>query len=153
MSRVGPLTHQDLEEALPLFAGYQRFYGMAQPDRERNRQFFRRFLDPSEDGLLLGAWEGGELVGFACLYWTFSSIHASEIVLLSDLFVREDGRGKGLGRSLIQASADVARRRGAHHLEWLTASDNVGAQKLYDTVGASKSSWLGYEIDTGRPGT
>ena len=151
MNRIGPMTDQDLEEALPLLAGYQRFYGVAQPDDERNLRFFRRFLDPSEDGLLLGVWDGSELVGFACLYWTFSSVHASEIVLLSDLFVRQEQRGKGLGRSLIQASAEVARRRGAHHLEWLTASDNIAAQQLYDTVGASKSPWLGYEIHTGGP--
>ena len=49
------MTETDLETALPLFAGYQRFY-RAEPDDVRNRSFFRRFLEPSDDGLLLGAW-------------------------------------------------------------------------------------------------
>jgi hypothetical protein len=35
---------------------------------ERNRAFFSRFVAPSEDGLLLGAWREGALVGYACLY-------------------------------------------------------------------------------------
>ena len=75
-TRVAPLREADLPAALPLIAGYQRFY-QAEPDDERNLEFFGRFIAPSEDGLLLGAWVGGELVGFACLYWTFSSTRAA----------------------------------------------------------------------------
>src|SRR3989442_1018505 len=97
--RVEPLGEQDLDAVIPLIAGYQRFYG-AVPDDARNRSFFRRFLPPSEDGLLLGAWSREELVGFATLYWTFSSTEAAEAVLMNDLFVRPDRRGMGIGRAL-----------------------------------------------------
>jgi len=148
MMSVIPLDEQDLDAAMPLIAGYQRFYGVADPDDERNRKFFRRFLAPSQDGLLLGAWEDGELVGFATLYWTFSSTHAAEVVLMNDLFVQEPWRGKGVGRALIEASVAVARERGARHLEWLTAVDNEVAQRLYDRTDAERSAWLGYEIVT-----
>ena len=147
---IRPMTETDLETALPLFAGYQRFY-RAEPDDVRNRSFFRRFLQPSDDGQLLGAWVDGELVGFATLYWTFSSTAAAEIVLMNDLFVQPGLRGKGVGRALIEASARVARERGAHHLEWLTATDNHAAQGLYDRMGASQSAWFGYEIALEQP--
>jgi GNAT superfamily N-acetyltransferase len=146
MHDVRPIQAPELEEALPLLAGYQRFYGVERPDDDRNRAFFGRFVAPSDDGLLLGGWAAGEMAGFANLYWTFSSISAAEIVLLSDLFVRDEARGRGLGKALIEASIDVARERGAHHLEWLTAADNVRAQRLYEAVGAERSEWLGYEI-------
>jgi GNAT superfamily N-acetyltransferase len=145
---IRPIDEDWYERVLPLIAGYQRFY-LAEPDGERNRMFFRRFLDPSDDGLLLGAWVDGELIGFTCLYWTFSSVNAAEIVLLSDLFVDPDVRGKGVGRALIEAAVEVARDRGARHVEWLTAQDNVTAQRLYDTTGAERSPWFGYEIPTG----
>src|SRR5262245_8008766 len=143
--RVEPLTAADYEQVLPLIAGYQRFYG-AEPDETRNRAFFRRFLAPSDDGLLLGSWVGADLVGFACLYWTFSSINAAEIVYLSDLFVANERRGEGIGRALIEACVEAARGRGADHLEWLTAIDNRDAQYLYERVGAERSAWFGYEI-------
>src|SRR5881392_2245951 len=106
--RVGPLKQGDLEAALPLFAGYQRFYE-AEPDDERNRRFFARFLEPSEDGLVLGAWVGDELVGFACLYWTFSSTRAAEVALMNDLFVAEGHRGQGIGHALIDGAVEAAR--------------------------------------------
>jgi GNAT superfamily N-acetyltransferase len=146
--RVAPLAEGDLPAALPLIAGYQRFYGVEHPDDERNLAFFRRFVAPSDDGLLLGAWDEGRLAGFATLYWTFSSTHAAEVVLMNDLFVADDARGGGIGRALIEASVDVARRREARHLEWLTAIDNRAAQQLYERMGAERSAWFGYEIET-----
>jgi GNAT superfamily N-acetyltransferase len=144
---VRPISRQELDELLPLVAGYQRFYG-AEPNTERNRTFFSRFLHPSDEGLLLGAWEDGGLAGFATLYWFFSSTKAADSVLMNDLFVREDVRGGGVGRALINSALDEARRRGAAHLEWFTAPDNLRAQRLYDSIpGATRSTWLAYEID------
>jgi GNAT superfamily N-acetyltransferase len=146
---VRPIRPEELEDALPLIAGYQTFYGAA-PDEDRNRRFFSRFLHPSDEGLLLGAWVGHALVGFATLYWFFSSTKAADAVLMNDLFVRADVRGGGIGRALIASALDEARKRGAAHLEWLTAPDNAVAQRLYDSVpGAGRSTWIAYEIEAG----
>ena len=129
-----------------MIGDYQRFYEVADPDAERNRSFFRRFLAPSDDGLLLAARVDGNLAGYACLYWTFSSTSAEEVVLMNDLYVAEQHRGNGIGRALIDAAAAVARDRGAGHLEWATALDNEQAQRLYDSTGAERSVWFTYEL-------
>jgi GNAT superfamily N-acetyltransferase len=148
---VRPLRREELEEALPLIAGYQRFY-LAEPDDDRNLSFFSRFLEPSEEGLLLGAWADGRLVGFATIYWTHSSSKAADIGLMNDLFVAEGVRGRGVGEGLIRASADAARDRGKAHLEWYTATDNERAQRLYDRLPeAERSAWYAYEIDLAPP--
>jgi GNAT superfamily N-acetyltransferase len=144
---IAPLTVGELEELLPLIAAYQRFYEVEQPDDGRNRDFFRRFLAPSEDGMLLRAREdGGPILGYACLYWHFSSLAAAEAVLMNDLYVAEEARGRGVGRALIEASTAVARERDAHQLEWATAPDNRTAQRLYDRTGAERSEWISYEL-------
>lgn len=143
-----PIRRQELEELLPLVDGYQRFYG-AEPNAERNGRFFSRFLHPSDEGLLLGAWANGGLVGFATLYWFHSSTKAADTVLMNDLFVREDVRGGGIGRALIQAALDEARQRGAGHLEWYTGPDNLAAQRLYDSLpGVRRSTWHAYEVES-----
>ena len=85
--RIGPVTPDEYEAFLPLLGDYQVFY-LAAPNEERNRAYFRRFLAPSDYGLLIGAWDGDDAVGFTCLYFTGSSISAKEIVLLSDLLVK-----------------------------------------------------------------
>ena len=144
---VRPLRADELEAALPLIAGYQRFYE-AEPDHDRNREFFARFIEPSDQGLLLGAWVEGELVGFATMYWFHSSTLAADTTLMNDLFTSEHARGKGVGRALIDACLAVTRDRGGAHLEWYTAPDNRTAQRLYDSFpGAERSTWYAYEVE------
>lgn len=143
---IAPIAAEEFEELLPLIAAYQRFYEVEEIDEERNRAFFRRFLAPSEDGLLLGARSEGKLVGYTCLYWHFSSLEACESVLMNDLFVTESARGQGVGRALIEATAKVARERGVPFVEWSTAPDNHTAQLLYDSTGAERTEWFSYEL-------
>jgi GNAT superfamily N-acetyltransferase len=144
--RIEPVSSPQLEALLPMIAAYQRFYEVEDVNEERNRAFFSRFLAPSENGMLLGAWRDDELVGYACLYWHFTSLVPAQTVLLNDLYVAEGQRGKGIGRALIEASAQVARERSAHHLEWATQPDNKTAQRLYDSTGAERNEWVEYEL-------
>ncbi|HSS34080.1 MAG TPA: GNAT family N-acetyltransferase [Solirubrobacterales bacterium] len=143
---IAPVSVEQYEELLPLIAAYQRFYEVEEIDEERNSDFFRRFLAPSDDGLLLGARAEDRFLGYACLYWHFSSLSAEDAVLMNDLFVEPNARGRGVGRALIEAAAEVARERGAAYLEWSTAPDNHTAQRLYDSTGAERSEWLEYEL-------
>src|SRR5215218_574482 len=99
--RIEPATEAQYETLLPMIAAYQEFYEADDIREERNRSFFRRFLSPSDDGMLIAAWRGEELVGYTCLYWTFSSVSAIETVLMNDLFVDPAARGTGVGRGLI----------------------------------------------------
>jgi GNAT superfamily N-acetyltransferase len=145
-TRVEPITAAQLELLLPLIAAYQRFYEVDEVDEGRNRAFFARFVPPSEDGMLLGAWRDRELAGYACLYWHFTSLVPAETVLMNDLYVVERFRSQGFGRALIEASAAVARDRGAHRLEWATQPTNLTAQRLYDATGAERSEWVEYEL-------
>ncbi len=146
--RIEPITIEQFERLLPLIAAYQRFYEADDISEDRNRAFFRRFLAPSEDGMLVGAWRmpDEELVGYSCMYWHFSSTLAVETVLMNDLFVDAGARGEGVGRALIGACAAVARERGAPRLEWSTAPSNATAQRLYDSTGAERSTWIEYEL-------
>ena len=144
---VRPATADDLGALLELIAGYQRVYAATAQEDERNARFFTRFLDPSDAGLLLVApGEDGAPAGYATLYWTFSSVSATDVVLLNDLYVRHEARGTGVGEALVAASVAVARDRGASHVRWFTTLDNRRAQRLYDRLGTARSAWFEYEI-------
>jgi GNAT superfamily N-acetyltransferase len=145
--RIEPIAAEQMDDLLPLIAAYQRFYEVEEVDDERNRNFFFRFLAPSDDGMLIGAWHEDELLGYACLYWTFTSLVPAEMVLMNDLYVVPESRGKGIGRALIEASAAIARKRGAHHLQWVTAPDNETAQRLYDSTDAHREASIEYELE------
>lgn len=145
--RIEPISESQFETLVPMIAAYQGFYEADDICTDRNRSFFRRFVAPSDDGMLIGAWRDEGLLGYACLFWHFSSTRAVETVLMNDLYVDVRARGQGVGRALIEASAAVARERGAHQLEWATRPDNATAQRLYDSTGAERSTWIEYELD------
>jgi GNAT superfamily N-acetyltransferase len=152
---VRPATAAELGLLLPLVADYQRFYAGSARDEAHNAAFFGRFVAPSDAGLLIGAFEehegGGPPAGYTCLYWTFSSVSATDVVLLNDLYVRPERRGSGVAQALVAAAVDVARERGTSHVRWFTALDNRRAQRLYERLGAQRTAWFEYEIPIGTP--
>ena len=79
--------------------------------------------------------------------WTWQTLDAARIGVLNDLYVVPDARGAGVGRSLIEHCRGLCRQRAAAKLVWETAPDNETAQRLYDGIGAERSTWLTYEID------
>jgi GNAT superfamily N-acetyltransferase len=145
-AQVRPAAREDLVALLAQIADYQRLYAGSPRSDEHNERFFARFLAPSDDGLLLIATAGDAPAGYATLYWTFSSVSATEVVLLNDLYVAPEHRGAGVGEALVAATVAVARERGASHVRWFTTLDNRRAQRLYERLGAQRSAWFEYEI-------
>jgi ribosomal protein S18 acetylase RimI-like enzyme len=65
---------------------------------------------------------------------------------MNDLYVAPSARGTGLAEDLIKACLEESRRRGAGHLTWQTAKDNVRAQRVYERVGAMREEWIDYSL-------
>lgn len=63
-------------------------------------------------------------------YWT-----ARPEVLVDDLYVTPDARGRGHGRALLRAAIAAAREQGAGHLELTTTDQDVAALGLYRAEG------------------
>jgi len=141
---VGP---NDVADLMPMLRAYCDFYRVA-PSDERLRALVSALIDNPADGLQLIARSDGTPVGFATIYWTWQTLDAARVGVLNDLYVTREARGAGVGRALIERCRAHCRDRGAEKLVWETAPDNVTAQRLYDGIGAVKSSWLAYELDT-----
>ena len=89
----------------------------------------------------------GAAIGFATVCWKWSSLRASRIAVMEDLFVAPEARGQGAADTLIRACADRAREHGAPVITWLTAPDNHRAQAVYSRVGATSDTFLEYELE------
>lgn len=128
-----PATLTDLETLVSLFEGYRAFYEQA-PDPELARQFLSERLALGDSVIYLAEREGTAL-GFVQLYPIFSSTQCRRLWLLNDLFVRPEGRGKGVARQLMAAARNHAEATGACGLELATARSNSTAQRLYQSLG------------------
>ncbi|HEX8084654.1 MAG TPA: GNAT family N-acetyltransferase [Solirubrobacteraceae bacterium] len=145
---IHPATQDDLGDVLPLFAAYQRFYAGRARDDEHNRAFLTRFVEPGDDGLLLIARDPdtNDALGFANLYWTFSSVAAEPHAVMNDLFVSDAARGTNVGHALIEAAARAAKDRGHERMSWQTAVNNRRAQRLYERFDGERTIWFEYEV-------
>ena len=142
ISRVAP---EDLDELLPLVRAYCNFYEASPSDADLIRLSRALIDDPEREGLqLIARASGGEGVGFATIYWSWSTTDAARIGVMNDLFVAERARGGGVAERLIEACRVECAGRGARRLTWQTAPDNARAQAVYDRVDATRESWVDY---------
>jgi len=145
---IEPVTSSNLDEVLPLIREYQAFYKVSDISDARNKTFFSQFSDSSQFGCQFIYRDSGLVVGFATVYFTFTSTIAKKVAVLNDLYTLPTHRGKGVGRALIEHCHHYAEQNNAARLQWITAPDNERAQRLYDSMKTSKSSWHHYTYNT-----
>jgi GNAT superfamily N-acetyltransferase len=139
----------DLDELLPLMRGYCDFYETSPSDDDLLALSRALIADPEREGLQLLARDvDGRAVGFATLYWSWSTTEACRLAVMNDLFLTEDARGQGLAEALIGACQAQCAGQGARRLTWQTAQDNRRAQSVYDRVGATREQWVDYWLRT-----
>ena len=146
--RIEPVGEADLGELLPLVRAYCDFYGVAPSDDALLALSRALIADPEREGVqLIARDDGGRAVGFATLFWTWSTASAARVGTMNDLFVDASARGSGAAEALIAACVERARARGAIRVEWQTALDNHRAQAVYERVGGKREEWVDYSLD------
>lgn len=146
---IAPVAEADLPDLLPLMRAYCDFYEVAPGDEELLAMSRALIADPEREGIQLIARDDvGAAIGFATIFWTWSTLSASRIAVMNDLFVTPAARGAGTARALIDACLDRARRHGAGSLAWQTARENARARALYEGIGARREEWIDYSLET-----
>ena len=79
---------------------------------------------------------GGRPAGFALFFHNFSTFLAKPGIYLEDLYVKQELRGKGVGRALLAHLASLALRRGCGRFEWAVLDWNEPAIGFYKSLGA-----------------
>jgi GNAT superfamily N-acetyltransferase len=144
---IADVTESDLPELLPLMRGYCDFYEVDPADEDLLALARTLIGDPDQGVQLIARDDAGAAVGFATIFWTWSTLSASRLGVMNDLFVSEGARGGGAADALIAACVERCRERGATELAWQTAHTNLRAQAVYDRVGATRDErWLDYSL-------
>jgi GNAT superfamily N-acetyltransferase len=137
------VTPEDYAQWLPLWEGYNCFYGRPVFPSEITKMTWSRFFDAYEPVHALVAERDGQLLGLVHYLFHRSTIHIAPVCYLQDLFTNEAARGQGIGRALIEAVYEQARIAESPRIYWQTHESNVTAMKLYDKV-AERSGFVVY---------
>jgi GNAT superfamily N-acetyltransferase len=142
---IRPIARADHPHWLPLWDGYNAFYGRSGPTAlapEITQATWSRFFDDAEPVHALVAERGEELLGIAHYLFHRSTTLLAPICYLQDLFTVQAARGRGVGRALIEAVYERARNAGSARVYWQTHETNATARALYDQV----AQWYGFIV-------
>jgi GNAT superfamily N-acetyltransferase len=145
---VSRVTEEDLADLLPLMRGYSDFYEVDPSDDALLALARALIADPEHEGTqFIARDDAGAPLGFATVYWMWSTSRAERIGIMNDLFTAPQARRQGVGEALIQRCLEAVRERGAALLQWQTARDKHTAQALYERVGGIREEWYDYYLE------
>ena len=137
---IRPACEADLER---LDAGLRRLSeGLGDDHRARIGDLRRAGFGAMPSFRALIAETGDTLMGLALFSPVFSTMRGTAGLYVSDLWVAEEARGRGLGQGLLTAAArEAGTLWGAHFLRLVVYDNNPAAQRFYRR--------LGFSTDTG----
>lgn len=96
---------------------------------------------------VLMAEDHGAVVGFALFFHNFSTFGGRPGIYLEDLFVVPEARGKGHGKALLCALAQLAVERNCCKVEWSVLNWNTPSIEFYESLGARPmDEWSVYRL-------
>ena len=137
MLTIRPIRRQDHSQWLPLWEGYNAFYGRSGAtalDPAITAMTWSRFFDGYEPVHAMVAEREGSLLGLTHYLFHRSTTAIGPNCYLQDLFTLAAARGQGVGRALIEGVVERAREAGAARVYWQTHESNAAGRLLYDKV-------------------
>ncbi|MED4905389.1 GNAT family N-acetyltransferase [Parageobacillus thermoglucosidasius] len=145
---IRPVTKNDIPQLLDLMCQYiVDFYKRPRPSKDSLSNLVNNLIDNPREGLQFVAEKDNELIGFATLYFTYSTLNVKRQAILNDLFVIPEMRRKKIGERLFLTCLSYIRENNFVGMVWETAKDNYVAQSLYKKMGGIQSEWIHYEIN------
>jgi len=143
---IRPVRLPDDKNAILSFIdGMQQFEHALEPDRRIDATVAEEFFTVTfarlraRGGVALAYEEQGSPVGWAVVYRDENDVYVQsderQFALISELFVVEAARGRGIGKTLIAACEEWARDQGLNVVMINVLRDNRRAEKIYRAAG------------------
>ena len=126
-----------IEQVGELFDLYRQFYKY-ESNLIESTNYIKDRIKNNESIIFIAINDANEAIGFVQLYETFGSLDLGKIIILYDLYVKEDHRKNNIGRQLMIRSHEYAKKIKAKRIQLSTAIDNFIGQSLYESLGYVK---------------
>lgn len=148
---VAPVEPRHVEALAALLEEMDRHYGGTEfePREQRSAQITDALFGEVPAGFVLLGWEDEQLVGLASYSFLWPAAGVTRSLYLKELYVSQARRRQGIGRKLMDALFDVARKHGCSRVEWTTDQESAGAQRFYANLEVPVNTGkLFYRVET-----
>lgn len=132
-------TANDLPHLADLLAELFTLESDFRPDRNKQLSGLRLILDTPALGQLFVLRVAGKVAGMANALITISTSEGERVLLLEDVIVDSEHRGRGLGSCLVEHVLNWAREQGMTRVTLLADRDNQVALDFYSKLGFENS--------------
>lgn len=132
-------TPEELPQMADLLAELFMLESDFQPETDKQLRGLRLILENPQMGQLFVIRDGATVAGMANALITVSTAEGGRVLLLEDVIVSCDYRGKGLGRRLVEHVCDWARDQGITRVTLLADRENQPALNFYRNLGFEPS--------------
>jgi GNAT superfamily N-acetyltransferase len=133
---IRPAERSDCQTICDLIYGLAIYEKLADKAVATPGDIERDLFGPNPVIRVLIAEDEGEAIGFALFFRSYSTFLGRPGIYLEDLYVREEHRGRGIGKALLGAVAEIAIAEGAGRFEWSVLDWNEPAIGFYKKMGA-----------------
>jgi GNAT superfamily N-acetyltransferase len=130
----------DLDAMTDLLVGLFALEHDFAPDPGRQRAGLARCLAEPARARLFVARLAGRVVAMANVQIGISTAEGGEVLMVEDVVVAADLRGRGIGRAILRHALDWGAARGMTRATLLTDHDNQAAQAFYASMGFAPSA-------------
>ena len=135
--KITKAEQKHIKEVSILFDLYRQFYKY-ESNLIESTNYIKDRINNNESTIFIAISDANEAIGFVQLYETFGSLDLGKIIILYDLYVKEDHRKNNIGRKLMIKSHEYAKKINAKRIQLSTAIDNYIGQSLYESLGYVK---------------
>lgn len=133
-------TAADLEAMADLLAELFTLESDFSPERDKQLRGLRLILENPQFGRLFVLRAGDQVAGMANALLTISTAEGCPVLLLEDVIVKAEWRGRQLGRQLVAQVFDWARAAGITRVTLLADQGNAPALAFYQHLGFTPSA-------------
>ena len=121
------------------------FYQKPKPTVEKLHHLIHTLLE-LQLGVQFVVEQNNKTVGFATLYFSFSSIKAEKVTIMNDLYLHEHLRDTEVEVQLFKHCHKYTQDHGFAHMSWVAAPHNTRAHLFFDQMGCTRIDWVDYMI-------
>jgi GNAT superfamily N-acetyltransferase len=141
--KIRRATPEDAPTLLALVHALAEYENLSHEVVATPEMFREQLFGPNPRAEALVACESGNPIGLAIFFHNFSTFLGKPGLYVEDIFVLPEARGRGYGRALMVALAQLAVQRGCGRFEWTVLDWNKPAIDFYRSLGAeAKSEWI-----------
>src|SRR3979409_59018 len=139
---IEPATEADLDDLSELLGELFSEEKDFRPNKQKQLRGLRLIFEQPNRGRVFVLRRDNAIVGMINLLFTISTAEGGFVMVLEDLVVHEEYRGKGYGSMLLKVAMDFGNQKNFLRITLLTDRPELRSQELFRRFGFHESSMM-----------